>query len=196
MIQAGEEPQPLAATPSEWQPSEVRPQSALFIRFLGWWEGRNSWGHCNTHTPEALVSKVRAWLSGLGLDEVGCVGFSASCEHWHRHTGLAGSPSKASRRESGLCEQLRNCSQNGPAHQAPELALAPSLGGAALLALEELEALAQQLQRQSGPGGHMSVVKRKQLLNARSRGAGQGRPGASDLQLPRCSETVLSVRWM
>ena len=75
MIQAGEEPQPLAATPSEWQPSEVRAQSALFIRFLGWWEGRNSWGHCNTHTPEALVSKVRAWLSGLGLDEVGCVCF-------------------------------------------------------------------------------------------------------------------------
>ncbi|CAE7601951.1 CTR1 [Symbiodinium sp. KB8] len=68
VVQAGEEPQPLAATPSEWQPSEVR-----------------------------------AWLSGLGLDE------------------------------------------------APELALAPSLGGAALLALEELEELVK--------GGQVDVEK-------------------------------------
>ena len=43
----------------------------------------------------------------------------------------------------------------------PELALAPSLGGAALLALEELEALGQQLREQ-----HMSVLKRKQRLTS------------------------------
>ena len=63
--------------------------------------------------------------------------------------------------QKAFCGQLRNCSQNGRVHQAPELALAPSLGGAALLALEELEALGQQLREQ-----HMSVLKRKQRLTS------------------------------